>query len=65
MRETKEQRAVKIAAYLIRELGDCTHGDASKCRRMSQDDQMCEKCIRNFLLRKAKKELNENKEANK
>ena len=64
-RETKDQRAIKIAAYLIRELGGCTHGDASKCKRLHPDDQACEKCIRSFLLRKAEKELNKSKEANK
>lgn len=56
-RETKEQRAVKIAAYLIRELGGCIHDSPMKCRRLYVDEATCEKCIRSFLLRKAEKEL--------
>ncbi len=65
MKETTEARAVKIAARIMQAAGLCRHESAMQCRRVYIDDKTCEKCIRAWLIAKARKELKkeENHEA--
>ena len=52
------RRAVKIAARVINADGLCIYDTAGKCRKTwPPDEATCEKCIENWLLRKARKEL--------
>ena len=57
MKETVEGRAVKIAADIMRSAGLCRYESPAKCRRMFVDENICEDCIRRWLLSKARKEL--------
>lgn len=57
MKETVESRAVKIAASIMREVGLCRYDSPIKCRRLFADERTCEKCIENWLLAKAMKEM--------
>ena len=57
MKETTEARAVTIAAKIMQAAGLCRYDDAYKCRRIHVDERVCEKCIRSWLIAKAKKEL--------
>lgn len=57
MEETVESRAVTIAAKILQAAGVCKYDDISKCRRTYVDEQICEKCIRSWLVSKARKEL--------
>ena len=55
-------RAVKIAARIMQAAGLCRHESPMQCRRVYTDDTTCEKCIRAWLMAKARKELkNQNK----
>ena len=51
-------RAVKIAAKIMRAAGLCRYESPMKCRRVYTNDIVCEKCIRDWLMAKARKELN-------
>lgn len=56
--ETVEARALKIAAHCLVQAGCCRYDDISKCRRTRVPTaDVCEICIRQFLLDKARKEL--------
>ena len=57
MLETTEARAVKIAAKIMQTAGMCRHESPMQCRRVWTDDKTCEKCIRAWLMAKARKEL--------
>ncbi len=57
MKETAEARAVKIAAKIMQAAGLCRHESPMQCRRVYTDDKTCEKCIRAWLMAKARKEL--------
>ncbi len=57
--DTIEGRAVKIAAKVLQGAGVCRYDDVSKCRRIYVDESICEKCIKSWLLTKARKELEE------
>lgn len=57
MKDTIEKRAVKIAASIMRTAGLCIHESPAKCRRIYVDEKICDKCIREWLLKKAHKEL--------
>lgn len=57
MKETAEARAVKIAAKIMQAAGLCRYDHPMKCRRLYTDDTICEKCIRGWLMAKARKEL--------
>lgn len=54
MKETVESRAVKVAAKVLYATGVCRYDSPDKCRRVYPD---CEKCIRGWLMSKAKQEL--------
>lgn len=55
--ETVEARAVKIAAKIMQADGFCRYDDVDKCRRVYVTEETCERCIRSWLLTKAKVEL--------
>ena len=55
--ETVEARAVKIAAKIMQADGLCRYDDVDKCRRVYVTEETCERCIRSWLLTKAKVEL--------
>lgn len=57
MNESSESRALKIAAHIMHNAGLCRYESYSKCRRIHVDDIVCEKCIRAWLIAKAKQEL--------
>ena len=53
MKDTVDSRAVKIAAKIMQADGL----SVEKCRRVYVDEATCERCIRAWLISKAKKEL--------
>ncbi len=55
--ETVEARAVKIAAKVMTAAGLCRHEDPCDCTRAFFDSEVCDRCIRAWLLTKAKVEL--------
>lgn len=57
MKDTVDSRAVKIAAKIMQAAGLCRYESAASCRRVYVDERTCEKCIRSWLISKAKKEL--------
>lgn len=59
MKDTAEGRAVKIAAKVLVAAGVCRYESVGQCRRVWADESTCEKCIRAWLLTKARKELKE------
>lgn len=61
MPETVEGRAVTIAAKVMVAAGLCRHDTPLKCKKFAVDDAVCDKCIRRWLISKAKKELGEEK----
>ena len=56
-KETVEQRAVKIAARIMQADGLCHYDTTMKCHRVYVCESTCEKCIRSWLLSKARAEL--------
>ena len=63
MKETIEARAVKIAAKVMQAAGLCRYDSVEKCRRVHVDETVCDRCIKSWLLSKARSELR--KEAKK
>lgn len=63
MKDTVENRAVKIAAKIMQAAGLCRYDDVTKCRRIHVDEKTCDECIRHWLLNRARRELK--KEAQK
>lgn len=57
MKETAEARAVKIAAKVMQASGICRYESPIQCRRVFTDEKTCEKCIKAWLMAKARKEL--------
>ena len=57
MPETVEGRAVTIAAKIMTAAGLCRYDNPLKCKKFAVDDAACDKCIRRWLISKAKKEL--------
>lgn len=57
MKDTVDSRAVKIAAKIMQADGLCRYDSVEKCRRVYVDEDTCERCIRAWLISKAKKEL--------
>lgn len=55
--ETVEARAVKIAAKVMTAAGLCRHEDPNDCQRAHYDSEICDRCIRAWLLTKARVEL--------
>ncbi len=59
MKDTEEGRALKIATKIMVAAGLCRYESAIQCKRIYTDDATCEKCVRSWLLAKARKELKE------
>ena len=57
MKDTVDSRAVKIAAKIMQADGLCRYDSVEKCHRVYVDETTCERCIRAWLISKAKKEL--------
>ena len=57
MKETTEARAVTIAAKIMTAVGLCIHDSITKCRRGYPNPETCDKCIREWLIAKARQEL--------
>lgn len=57
MPETVEARAVTIAAKIMVAAGLCRYDDLDKCHRLYVDESTCDKCVRSWLITKAKKEM--------
>ena len=55
--DTIEARAVKIAARIMVADGLCRYASTGQCKRVWPSEQGCEKCIRSWLLSKARSEL--------
>lgn len=55
--KTVEGRALEIAATIMQAAGLCRYDTADKCRRLYPCEADCERCIKNWLLAKARKEL--------
>lgn len=55
--KTVEGRALEIAATIMLAAGLCRHDSVDKCRRLYPCEADCERCIKNWLLTKARKEL--------
>ncbi len=59
MPKSLDSRAVTIAARVMVAAGLCRYDDSDKCRRLYVDESTCEKCVRSWLISKAKKEFKE------
>lgn len=57
MKETVENRAVTIAAKVMQAAGLCRYETPEQCHRVHVDETTCDKCIKAWLLSKARKEL--------
>ena len=57
MKDTVESRAVKIAAKVLVNDDVCRYESITQCRRMFVTEEVCRKCIRSWLLSKARSEL--------
>ena len=57
MTETVESRAVTIAARVMQAAGLCLYESPEACRRPYADASLCDECIRDWLLDKARKAL--------
>lgn len=62
MKETVEGRALKIAAQVMQAGGLCRYDTPLKCHRLTVSPSVCDKCIRAWLISKAKKQLKEERE---
>ncbi len=63
MKDTVEKRALKIAAKIMYRAGLCRYDSPLKCRKALVGAETCERCIRSWLIGKARGELK--KEASK
>ena len=55
--KTVDGRALEIAAEIMQAAGLCRHDSVDKCRRLYPSDDDCARCIKNWLLARARKEL--------
>ena len=55
--ETAEAAALKIAAEIMVAAGMCQHESTTMCKRLYVDEDVCEKCIRMWLIRKGRERL--------
>lgn len=55
--ETTETRALKIAVCIMQAAGLCRHEDPTECTKAHTDVSVCDKCIEDWLLDKASREL--------
>ena len=61
--QTVEKRAVEIAAMIMVRAGLCRYNIVDKCRKASYvSERDCARCIKLWLLGKARKELAKEKE---
>ena len=58
--KTIEGRALDIAATIMQAAGLCRYESVDKCRRAFPDESTCERCIKTWLLSKARAELSQN-----
>lgn len=56
-KDTVESRALKIAAKVLVAAGVCRYDSVEKCRRVFVTEETCDKCIKNWLISRARKEL--------
>ena len=58
MAETEEHRAVVIAAWIMQKMRCCKHEHgAEQCRRVYVKEDICRRCIKDWLMRQARREL--------
>ncbi len=55
--ESFEVRALTIAVRILRAAGVCRYDDVTDCNKSNVDDKVCDKCIKSWLLDKAREEL--------
>ncbi len=55
--QTIERKALDIAATIMQIDGLCRYDTVEKCRHVYVDEHVCRRCIRAWLLSKAKREL--------
>lgn len=55
--DTVESRALKIAVKVLVNAGVCRYDNVEKCRRVFVTEETCDKCIKNWLISRARKEL--------
>lgn len=55
MKETVESRALNTAAKTMQEAGLCRYDTPTKCRRAYTNDTTCAKCIKAWMISKAKR----------
>lgn len=55
--KTVEGRALEIAATIMQAAGLCRYDSVDKCHRLFPSEEACERCIKTWLLTKARKEL--------
>ena len=57
MKDTVDSRALKIAAEIMQAAGLCRHESPMECKRIHVDGKICSRCLKSWLIAKAKKEL--------
>lgn len=57
MKDTPEKRAVKIAAQIMQNGGLCRYDTPLKCKRFAVSPSVCNRCIEQWLMKKARAEL--------
>lgn len=57
MKDSVESRALKIATEVMQAAGLCRHESPMQCKKIHVDRNICSKCIKAWLVAKAKKEL--------
>lgn len=58
-----DHKAVEVAAKVMQYIGLCRHNSRDECKKETTGGVICERCIKNWLLSKARKELKEEAEA--
>lgn len=62
MKESVEHRAVHIAAVVLVAAGICRYESATQCPKVVPfEEEDCAKCLKRWLIRKARAELKEEK----
>ena len=56
--ETVEERALDIAAKVLVAAGVCRYDSPTKCRKVNPPSvEVCDRCVKSWLLSKARKEM--------
>lgn len=58
---TVEGRALEIAAVIMQIDGLCRYDSVEKCRHVYVDEHVCRRCIKAWLLSRAKREIQKEK----